>query len=62
MGNGIPAAGIADRLYTGNNVTHLASGKRLHGNAFQLKNTHFLDPVSGLVRCENDGVARLYLS
>ena len=46
MGNGVPATGIADRLYAGNKVTHLAGAERLHGDAFQLKNTHLLDPVS----------------
>ena len=62
MGDGISAAGIADRLYSGNNVTHLAGGKRFHRDPCQLKNADFLDPVSGLLGRENNGIPRFYLS
>ena len=62
MGDGVPAAGVADGLDSGNNVAYLAGGKRLHGDPFQLKNTDLFNTISGLIGCENDGVPRFYLT
>ena len=58
----ISAAGVAEGFYSGNQVTHLARGKGLHGDTLKLKNTDFLDAVNGPVGFEYDGIPWLYLS
>ena len=58
----ITATGVAERLYTGNQVTHLAGGKGFHGDTLELKNADFFDSVNCPVGFENDGIPRFYLS